>query len=366
MSRWGAERMDSIHIGHTLHNRYRLESVIGQGGMGITYKAHDLNTQSPVAVKLLHFSHVQDWKALELFEREAKILQHLQHPQIPDYIEYFTEETESDTRFVLVQQYIAGKTLEQLVEEGWRKAEPEILNIFLRLVDVLQYLHALQPPVIHRDINPKNIILSSEGVPYLVDFGAVQDRIRTTVQGNSTVVGTFGYMPFEQIHGQAVAASDYYALGATLLYVLSHQHPGDFEIDGLKPLFQENIQAAPHTMALLDRLLEPDVNRRLTSPEQVKALLLNEESASAEHEQQRLTVSEPDQALPSHGTLEQQPSNFLTQNHSDYLPLLSLLPGLFLGIFVTVITESVSLGIATPIVLPLAIFIMRWWSRRRF
>jgi len=262
-----------MNIGKTIQKRYQIEQVLGQGSMGTTYKALDLKTQRCVAVKLLHFSRVQEWKALEMFEREAKILQQLHHPRIPTYIDYFSSETPSDVQFLLVQEYIEGKTLQQLVEKGWRGNEAEILDIFLQLVNILAYLHTLKPPVIHRDINPKNILLSPLNEVYLVDFGAVQERIRTTFLGGSTIVGTYGYVPFEQFSGHTVPASDYYALGATLLYMLSHRHPADFPADDMKPRFHDSLQASSKIMYLLDGLLEPSVKQRIASPDQVRAIL---------------------------------------------------------------------------------------------
>jgi serine/threonine protein kinase len=272
-----------MDIGQIIQQRYQIESLLGQGGMGTTYKALDLKTQRPVAVKVLNFSRMQEWKPLEMFEREAKILQQLTHPQIPAYIDYFSEETATDVHFVLVQEYIEGKTLQQLVEEGWRGTESEILDIFRQLVAILEYLHTLHPPVVHRDINPKNIILASENKVYLVDFGAVQERIRTTFLGTSTVVGTFGYVPFEQFSGQAVPASDYYALGATLLYLLTHRHPADFQTEELKPKFRDVLDASPAILRLLDGLLEPSVEKRVASPEAVEAILQGKTASLQKH-----------------------------------------------------------------------------------
>lgn len=263
----------NIYVDKIIRNRYRLEKVLGHGSMGTTYKAKDLKTQRPVAVKLLHFSRVSEWKVLEMFEREARILQKLSHARIPTYIDYFSLESESDTQFLLVQEYIDGKTLEQMVEEGWRGNEKEILAIFWQLIMILGFLHTLQPPVIHRDINPKNIILSPNQEVYLVDFGAVQERIRTTFLGGSTIVGTYGYVPFEQFSGQTVPASDYYAVGATLLYMLTHRHPSDFPTEKLKPAFHSTLRASPNITRLLDGLFEADVSKRIASPKAVKKIL---------------------------------------------------------------------------------------------
>lgn len=263
-----------------LQGRYQLEDTLGQGGMGITYKATDLRTLQTVAVKQLHLSRLKDWKALELFEREAAILQQLHHPRLPAYRDYFSIETASDAQFCLVQDYIAGKTLKQVIEEGWRGSEKEIFDIFRQLVGILAYLHGLRPPVIHRDLNPKNIICApakkagaSPFDVYLVDFGAVQDQIRTTTLGSSTMIGTFGYVPLEQFNGRAVPASDYYALGATLLFMLSHRHPTEFETADLKIDFRAAVNASPTMLRLLDGLLEPSPEKRLDSPQEIKALL---------------------------------------------------------------------------------------------
>lgn len=279
-----------METGHIIQHRYQIVQVLGHGGMGTTYKAIDLQTEDPVAVKRLHFFQMKAWKALEMFEREAKILQQLNHPRIPKYLDYFSVETSEDVEFVLVQEYIEGQTLQQLVEDGWKRTESEILDLFLQLVNILDYLHALFPPVIHRDINPKNIILSPNNEVYLVDFGAVQEKIRTTFLGGSTIVGTYGYVPFEQFTGKAVPASDYYALGATLLYMLTHKHPADFPTERLRLVFHDSVQASPTMIHLLEELLEPSVKRRLASSEQVRELLTEQ---STESQEQLVNVSKP-------------------------------------------------------------------------
>ncbi len=269
-----------MKIGETVKKRYKIQKLLGQGGMGKTYKALDLDTKRPVAVKQLHLARIQEWKTLEMFEREAKILQQLNHPRVPTYIDYFSLNTSQGKQFFLVQEYVHGKTLKQLTENGWRASEPEILDIFIDLVDILIALHRLRPPVIHRDINPKNIIISPNkhisptiNDVYLVDFGAVQDKIRTTLHGSTTIVGTFGYVPFEQFSGQGVPASDYYALGATLLYMLTHQHPSEFPTDDLKPQFEPFLHSSPIMANLLHGLLEPSVKKRITSLEQIREIL---------------------------------------------------------------------------------------------
>lgn len=248
--------------------------------MGITYKAFDLAYHRDVAIKQLHLAHIHKWKILDMFEREARILQQITHPRVPGYIDYFSQDGVEGLQFLLVQEYVEGKTLKQLIDEGWRGSETDILDIFLDLVDILVALHSVCPPVIHRDINPKNIIISpnTKVSPvvhdvYLVDFGAVQDKIRTTVLGGTTAVGTFGYVPFEQFSGQAVPASDYYALGATLLFMLTHRHPSEFPSEDFKPQFASCLHASPAVHRLLEGLLEPSAKHRVASPERIRDIL---------------------------------------------------------------------------------------------
>lgn len=241
--------------------------------MGITYKALDMQTGGTVAVKQLLFSRMQEWKPLEMFEREAKTLQQLTHPRIPKYIDYFTLESAAEYECILIQECIEGVTLQERIEKGWRGTEAEILDIFLQLVDILAYLHALQPPMIHRDINPKNIILSENNEVFLVDFGAVHEIIRTTFFGGSTIVGTFGYIPFEQFAGAAVPASDFYAAGATLLYMLTHSQPSDFPVENLQIKLPSDANISVNVRRLLEGLLAPSLETRISSKDEVKEIL---------------------------------------------------------------------------------------------
>jgi predicted Zn finger-like uncharacterized protein len=167
-----------LPIGTTLRYRYRLDQVVGKSPKGVTYKATDVKTEQPVIVKQLTFSRLKEWKTFDLFERQAATLQRLDHPRIPKYYEYFWDQTETDLLFFSVQADVAGKSLQQLIAEGWRGTEEEIIELFLQLVDILDYLHHLDPPVLHRDIHSQNILVSPDKQVYLVDFGAVREAGR--------------------------------------------------------------------------------------------------------------------------------------------------------------------------------------------
>jgi serine/threonine protein kinase len=138
--------------GQIITERYRIIDTLGQGGIGITYKAQDLQTNHQVALKALALRRMTDWKVLELFEREAKILGQLNHPRIPQYIDYFQVDTTEDRGFYIAQQLAPGKSLAVLLENGWKPNETEVKHLAIQVLEILVYLHSFTPPVIHRDI----------------------------------------------------------------------------------------------------------------------------------------------------------------------------------------------------------------------
>lgn len=258
--------MTSTHLaGEMIGDRYRILNVLGEGSSGITYRAEDVQSGQQVALKALSLRCMGDWKAMELFEREARVLAQLDHPAIPRYQDYFQLDTEYDRAFCIVQQLVEGRSLAELVQTGWRSTESEVRRIAEQILEILIYLHSLTPPVIHRDIKPQNLIRQANGQIYLVDFGAVQHTYYSTLMRNSTVVGTFGYMAPEQFCGQAGAATDLYSLGATLLFLLTHRSPAELPTDRLKLNFRSRIQVSLMFADWLEQMLEPDLNDRFPS-----------------------------------------------------------------------------------------------------
>ena len=143
--------------------QYRIVRPLGRGGMGTTYEAVDLENSQKVAIKVVSLRQMTDWKILELFEREAKVLAHLHHPAIPKYLDYFQADSLNDRCFYLVQELADGESLAELIDKGWHPDEDTVQDIALQVLNILQYLHNLNPPVIHRDIKPKNIIRQADG-----------------------------------------------------------------------------------------------------------------------------------------------------------------------------------------------------------
>jgi eukaryotic-like serine/threonine-protein kinase len=263
-----------MNPGEILFNRYEIRRELGRGGAGVTWLARDTASGRDVVAKVLHLGLIEDWKAVELFEREASVLKELHHDRIPAYVDSFSVDLEGATRFVLVREYVEGMSLQARVASGWRATEDTIRDIGARLLRIVAYIHSVRPPVIHRDINPRNIIMRDDGEVFLVDFGGVQDAIRLSSGGTSTIVGTPGYTPMEQFIGRASVRSDLYAVAATLLFLLTHRNPADLPLKEMKIDFPSVIEITSSGLSrVLASWLEPDEGRRKLGVEDAVAAL---------------------------------------------------------------------------------------------
>jgi serine/threonine protein kinase len=260
-----------LQVEQILHQRYQLQTRLGRTAAGRqTWLAVDLQSQEQVIVKLLAFSPQMQWDELKLFEREAQVLAHLNHGRIPRYRDYFSLDREIGEGlpwFGIVQDYIRGYSLQDLLEQGKRFSENQVKNIARQVLDILIYLHSLSPPVLHRDIKPSNLILAEDEQVYLVDFGAVQDKAALTGV-TFTVVGTSGYSPLEQFWGRAVAASDLYALGATLIHLLTGIAPADLPQKNSRIQFSDRIALNPSFVRWIDCLTEIALENRFSTAKQ--------------------------------------------------------------------------------------------------
>ncbi|MEQ9001809.1 MAG: serine/threonine-protein kinase [Coleofasciculus sp. B1-GNL1-01] len=268
-----------------LKKRYQIQKPLGKNGGRRTLLARDLQTQELVAIKLLVCGADFQWDDLKLFEREAQTLQSLSHPAIPRYLDYFKFQTSKTKGFALVQSYIKAKSLEEWVKLGRTFNQAEIKQIAKALLEILMYLHTQHPPVIHRDIQPSNILLvnrsgNSVGQVYLVNFGSVQ-TLAATEGSTIRIVRTYGYMPPEQFDGQVVPTSDLYSLGATLIYLVTGMHPADLPQQDWRIQLKSKNYLDSAFVDWLKWMTEPDLNNRLTSAKQsfklLKQLLLIEE-----------------------------------------------------------------------------------------
>ena len=221
-----------------LNNRYQVLQRLGAGGFGNTFLAEDTYMPSRrrcVIKQLKPVTHdPQAYKLVqERFQREAAVLEELGegNNQIPRLYAYFSEAGQ----FYLVQEWIEGDTLTKKVEQGERFSENEVKQILVSLLPVLDYVHSRR--MVHRDIKPDNIIIRKrDGLPVLIDFGAVKEAMNTVVNvpGNSAqsmVIGTPGFMSSEQAGGRPTYASDLYSLGLTAVFLLTGKMPQELETD---------------------------------------------------------------------------------------------------------------------------------------
>lgn len=228
-----------------LRDRYEMVALIGRGGMGAVYEAHDRRLPGRrCAVKETHLppdlGSAAIAQAREQFQREARTLARLDHPNLPKVSDYFS----TGDRDYLVMDYVPGRDLHQIVQETARQGqfldEKQVADWAEQLCDALAYLHRQEPPVIHRDLKPANVKLTPDGQVKLVDFGLVKPvnpddpRTLTSVRG----LGSLPYLPLEQyadVEGHTDIRSDLYALGATLYHLLTGQPPPSAQQRFLQP-----------------------------------------------------------------------------------------------------------------------------------
>lgn len=262
-----ADRCPKCEQPTALDGRYRLESVVGSGALGTTYRAVRLEDERVVAIKELSMRRAETLKTIELCEREARVLRQLDHPGIPHYLDDFRTGSGKQSAYYIVQEFIEGRTLAELMETK-RFHETEILELTGAIIDILNYLHHRAPPVIHRDIKPGNIMvrpdrpIAEPGAVVLIDFGAVRDAMKDPALGGSTVAGTFGYMAPEQFRGVAVPATDYYALGVLAVAMLSRTSPDKLYDDEHRFQWLPHVSAHRATINFLKSLLEADPQLR--------------------------------------------------------------------------------------------------------
>jgi serine/threonine protein kinase len=252
-----------------LRNRYRVLRPLTAGAMGRTYLAHDTDKfDEPCAIKQLIFeSRNEDLtaKVRGMFEKEARQLQILNHPQIPKLLAYFQQ----DEYFYLVQQFIDG---EDLFEEvgSTRLSEAQVREILQALLPVLQYIH--ENKVVHRDLKPSNIMRRRQDKSLvLIDFGIAKPLEAEVTNQTATVSGSWGFAPPEQIlDGKFAPGSDLFSLGVTCFNFLTGVSPGDLwreqGYDWL-PKWRTYLKAplSPQLDTVMDRLLQKELSRRYSS-----------------------------------------------------------------------------------------------------
>jgi len=252
-----------------LKKRYKICEAVKKGGMGAVYKARDMNLNCTCAVKELlpapFDKPEKQKKSQEWFEREAKILAKLDHPNLPAVTDYFVE----NNRYYLVMNFIEGKDLDTLLKEKGKTGLPEgeVIDLGKEILKILVYLHNQKPPVIYRDIKPANIMLHKDGRPMLIDFGIAR-KIQPSSHTQKTAIGTPGYAPEEQCYGRVETRSDIYALGATMHHLLTGIIPEPF-VFKFKPLRQIRPEISIKTEKIVMKALEEKVSRRFAGAKEM-------------------------------------------------------------------------------------------------
>lgn len=194
-------------------------------------------------------------KALELFNREAEMLMKLKHPAIVKVYDHFVEQG----RHYMLLEYLQGANLRQTVIENGPQNEAEVLRWSLGIAELLHYFEKLDPPLIHRDLTPDNIVLKPDRTLVLIDFGAANDFIG---KSTGTLVGKQCYMAPEQFRGKAVPASDIYSLGGTMFFLLTAEDP-----EPLSSLSPKELRSSlqPATDAIVRKCTSMEASQRFTS-----------------------------------------------------------------------------------------------------
>lgn len=272
-------KMDSLIAG-----RYQIINTLGKGGFGETFLAKDthLPSQRLIVIKRLRQVNsnyrVSPEIIADLFKKEAQVLEELGQncPQIPTLYAYFVE----NEQFYLVQEYIDGISLSDFGIINSHQCR----TILTSLLQTLQFIHSRK--IIHRDIKPENIVIRhSDGLPILIDFGAVKETMGTVALSSgsmvsSVVVGTKGFMPPEQSTGRTVYSSDLYALALTMIYSLTGKYPIEFPTNALNgelewTNFVSDID--PQLQQVLSKASKIDLSQRYaTAKEMLQDLCLSE------------------------------------------------------------------------------------------
>jgi len=289
-------------IGQTI-SHYRILEKLGEGGMGVVYRAHDMKLDRDVALKFLPLNITASQEEIKRFEQEAKAISALNHPNIAT----IHDVDEFNGQEYLVLEYIPGGTLKsnlkQLKSEDKEFSIGEVVEYSLQMAEALAHAHRHQ--IIHRDVKTDNMMLTEDGKVKLTDFGLAKLRGGTQLTKTGSTLGTAAYMSPEQIRGEDVDhRSDVFSLGVVLYELVTSHLPfkGEFEAALSYSILNENPpsikslrQKVPQTLEqIINHCLEKDRSKRYQSVDEIVKELKNVErdlSRSPERSEDRSTKS---------------------------------------------------------------------------
>lgn len=271
------KKASSYAVPHSLSDgRYLIVKKLGAGGMSRVLLARDKKMDCYVVIKeLLSFFEFDDLNEADYLEKrfmsEAKLLYRLDDKGLPKVMDYFAEQE----RLYFVMQFIDGQTLADYVakKENNQISLEECFKWMKDIIDILIYLHNQNPPILHRDVKPHNIMLDKTGKIFLVDFGIAREVKGSSSTGTS--VGTYGYASPEHFTGKYEISSDLYCLGATFHMLLSGEDPRERPPFKFYPLSNYRNDIPPRLEEIFDRMVEMDTKKRYQNAKALKTDLIS-------------------------------------------------------------------------------------------
>lgn len=283
-----------IEPGTVIHSRYQIQKLLGKGEFGRTYLALD-NQRFDEPCVLKEFAPITSkeenlCKSRNLFEREAKVLYQIQHPQVPKFLAWFAD----NQRIFIIQQYINGKTYSEILsdriaQKGQPFSETEVRTWLMDVLPVLEYLHDRK--IIHRDISLDNVMQPhNQSKPVLIDFGAVKENFAQIISPaplndfNSirySVIGRFGYSPPELLRlGLSYPSSDFYALGVCAVILLTGKMPHILLDELLNWQWRSQVSICDDFAIIMQKMLAQEPIARFQSAQEIILALNNIHSNS--------------------------------------------------------------------------------------
>lgn len=236
-----------LEIGSLVDGKYKILSEIGHGGMSVVYMAINEKANKTWAVKEVRKDGKMDFNTVRQgLMAEIETLKKLKHPNLPSIIDVI----EDDDSFIIVMDYIEGRSLDKIIEENGAQPEAYVVEWAKQLCDVFGYLHSRTPPIIYRDMKPANVMLKPDGNIMVIDFGTAKNY--EIDLGETTGIGTIGYAAPEQYIGSGLgrtdARTDIYCLGITMYHLLTNIDPcknliSDKSIRAVNPALSHGLDA---------------------------------------------------------------------------------------------------------------------------